>query len=254
MQYKKKLGQNFLVDKNIIEKIIKHFNPKKSDYILEIGPGDGALTKHICDLAKNLIIIEKDADLIDELSMMIANHKKVKLHNADVLRFNFSSIKSKIRVVGNLPYNISTEIIFKLCNIDNVLDMHFMLQKEVVDRMVSKPNNKIYGRLSIMAQTYFNIEKLFDVSENVFKPRPKVKSSFIRLIPKAKIFDDRKHEICFSNIVRSSFEERRKMIRSSLNKYLSEEDFINIGIDSKLRAENLTVNNYLSISRHVKEI
>tara|TARA_Y100000768_G_scaffold140913_1_gene105031 strand:+ start:13790 stop:14554 length:765 start_codon:yes stop_codon:yes gene_type:complete len=254
VQYKKKLGQNFLVDKNIIEKIIKHFNPKKSDYILEIGPGDGALTKHICDLAKNLIIIEKDADLIDELSMMIANHKKVKLHNTDVLRFNFSSIKSKIRVVGNLPYNISTEIIFKLCNIDNVLDMHFMLQKEVVDRMVSKPNNKIYGRLSIMAQTYFNIEKLFDVSENVFKPRPKVKSSFIRLIPKAKIFDDRKHEICFSNIVRSSFEERRKMIRSSLNKYLSEEDFINIGIDSKLRAENLTVNNYLSISRHVKEI
>ena len=254
MQYKKKFGQNFLVDKNIIEKIIKHFNPKKSDYILEIGPGDGALTKHICDLAKNLIIIEKDADLIDELSMMIANHKKVKLHNADVLRFNFSSIKSKIRVVGNLPYNISTEIIFKLCNIDNVLDMHFMLQKEVVDRITSKPDSKVYGRLSVMAQTYFDTKKLFDVSENVFIPRPKVKSSFIRFIPKSRVFDNLKHEMCFFDIVKSAFETRRKMIRSSLNNYLSEKDFANIGIDSKSRAENLTVENYLSISRYVKEI
>ncbi len=254
MHYKKRLGQNFLIDKNIIEKIIGCIHPKKNDHILEIGPGDGALTKHICCLVDNLTIIEKDTNLINEILLITAKHNKVKIHNIDVLKFNFSSIKSNMRIVGNLPYNISTEIIFKLCNIKNITDMHFMLQKEVVERIISKPNNKVYGRLSVMAQTYFMTEKLFDVSENVFMPKPKVKSSFIRLIPKTKVFDDRKHEICFANVVRSSFEARRKMIRSSLSQYLEEEEFINIGIDSKSRAENLTAKDYLSISRYVKKI
>tara|TARA_B100001057_G_C22827532_1_gene942022 strand:- start:502 stop:1266 length:765 start_codon:yes stop_codon:yes gene_type:complete len=254
VRHKKKLGQNFLVDSNIIKKIIKEISPSKNDYMIEIGPGDGALTKYIFTEVKNFIIIEKDSSLIDKLSLMLENHKNIRIHNIDVLKFNFSSVKSKMRVIGNLPYNISTEIIFKLCNVRNITDMHFMLQKEVVDRIVSKPNNKIYGRLSVMAQTYFKTKKLFDVSENVFVPRPKVKSSFIRLVPKAKIFDDCEHEEFFSNIVRSAFETRRKMVRSSLSKYLSEEDFINIGIDSKSRAENLSVKNYLSISRYVKKI
>ena len=254
MRHKRKLGQNFLVDKNIIEKIIKNINPSNKDCVIEIGPGDGALTKYICAKVNNLIIIEKDIDLIDELLLIVKNNKKTKIHNIDVLKFDFSSINSKMRVIGNLPYNISTEIIFKLCNIKNIVDMHFMLQREVVDRIISNANNKVYGRLSVMAQTYFYIKKLFDVSENVFVPKPKVKSSFIRLVPKNSIFDDRKHEIYFSKIVRSAFEARRKMIRSSLSNYLTNEDFITIGIDSEFRAENLTVEDYLSISRHVKEI
>ncbi len=254
MRHKKKLGQNFLVDKNIIEKIIKNINPSNKDCVIEIGPGDGALTKYICAKVNNLIIIEKDIDLIDELLLVVKNNKKTKIYNIDVLKFDFSSINSKMRVIGNLPYNISTEIIFKLCNIKNIVDMHFMLQREVVDRIISNANNKVYGRLSVMAQTYFYIKKLFDVSENVFVPKPKVKSSFIRLVPKNNIFDDRKHEIYFSKIVRSAFEARRKMIRSSLSNYLTNEDFITIGIDSEFRAENLTVEDYLSISRHVKEI
>ncbi len=254
MHHKKKLGQNFLVDNNIIKKIIKRISPSKNDCMIEIGPGDGALTKYIFTEVKNFIIIEKDSSLINKLDTMLEGNKNIKIYNIDVLKFNFSSIKSKMRVIGNLPYNISTEIIFKLCNVRNIMDMHFMLQKEVVDRIVSKPNNKIYGRLSVMAQTYFETKKLFDVSENVFIPKPKVKSSFIRLVPKAKVFDDSEHEKSFSDIVRSAFETRRKMIRSSLNKYLSEKDFINIGIDAKSRAENLSVKNYLSISRYVKKV
>tara|TARA_B100000900_G_C20533806_1_gene697468 strand:+ start:41 stop:805 length:765 start_codon:yes stop_codon:yes gene_type:complete len=254
VRLKKQLGQNFLVDKNIIKKIIKFIKPNKTDSMVEIGPGDGALTKYICSEVDNLMIIEKDPNLIDRLNLLVSNYENTRIHNTDVLKFNFSSIASEMRIIGNLPYNISTEIIFKLCKIQNIIDMHFMLQKEVVDRIISRPNNKVYGRLSVMAQTYFNIKKLFDVSENVFIPRPKVKSSFINLIPKKNIFDDRKHEICFSNIVRSAFEERRKMIRSSLNEYLSDEDFDNIKIDPKSRAENLTVDDYLLISRNVKKI
>ena len=254
MHHKKRLGQNFLIDKNVIEKIIKHIGLSKEDYVLEIGPGDGALTKYITVLVNSLTIIEKDTNLINELSLIVEDPKKLKIYNQDVLKFNFSSIKTKIRIIGNLPYNISTEIIFKLCNLKNVTDMHFMLQKEVVDRIISKPDSKVYGRLSVMAQTYFDTKKLFDVSENVFIPRPKVKSSFIRFIPKSRVFDNLKHEMCFFDIVKSAFETRRKMIRSSLNNYLSEKDFANIGIDSKSRAENLTVENYLSISRYVKEI
>ena len=254
MHHKKRLGQNFLIDRNVIEKIIKHIGLSKEDYVLEIGPGDGALTKYITVLVNSLTIIEKDTNLINELSLIVEEPKKLKIYNQDVLKFNFSSIKTKIRIIGNLPYNISTEIIFKLCNLKNVTDMHFMLQKEVVDRIISKPDSKVYGRLSVMAQTYFDTKKLFDVSENVFIPRPKVKSSFIRFIPKSRVFDNLKHEMCFFDIVKSAFETRRKMIRSSLNNYLSEKDFANIGIDSKSRAENLTVENYLSISRYVKEI
>ena len=254
MHHKKRLGQNFLIDRNVIEKIIKYIGLSKEDYVLEIGPGDGALTKYITVLVNSLTIIEKDTNLINELSLIVEDPKKLKIYNQDVLKFNFSSIKTKIRIIGNLPYNISTEIIFKLCNLKNVTDMHFMLQKEVVDRITSKPDSKVYGRLSVMAQTYFDTKKLFDVSENVFIPRPKVKSSFIRFIPKSRVFDNLKHEMCFFDIVKSAFETRRKMIRSSLNNYLSEKDFANIGIDSKSRAENLTVENYLSISRYVKEI
>ena len=141
-----------------------------------------------------------------------------------------------------------------MCKIDSVIDIHFMLQKEVVDRIVSKPNTKVYGRLSVMTQAYFSPKKLFDISENVFMPKPKVKSSFMRLLPRKSIFKNDKHEEIFYNIVKSSFEGRRKMIRQSLSKYLRIDDYNNINIDPKLRAENLTVNDYLLISKYVCQI
>jgi 16S rRNA (adenine1518-N6/adenine1519-N6)-dimethyltransferase len=251
---KKKLGQHFLVDQNVINKLVRNISPNDKDIIVEIGPGDGAMTKSILPSVKKMYLIEKDTDLLNELVLTLHNYKNSKIINQDILKYDFSIFDNPFRVIGNLPYNISTEIIFKMCKINNIVDMHFMLQKEVVDRMVSKPNSKIYGRLSVMAQAYFKIEKLFDISENVFLPKPKVKSSFIRLLPRKSVFNNDVHEEVFSNVVKSSFEGRRKMIRKSLNKYLNDHDYNNINIDPKLRAENLTVGNYLHISNYVCQI
>ena len=254
MHLKKKLGQHFLVDQNVINKLVRNISPNDKDIIVEIGPGDGAMTKSILPSVKKMYLIEKDTDLLNELVLTLHNYKNSKIINQDILKYDFSIFDNPFRVIGNLPYNISTEIIFKMCKINNIVDMHFMLQKEVVDRMVSKPNSKIYGRLSVMAQAYFKIEKLFDISENVFLPKPKVKSSFIRLLPRKSVFNNDVHEEVFSNVVKSSFEGRRKMIRKSLNKYLNDHDYNNINIDPKLRAENLTVGNYLHISNYVCQI
>jgi 16S rRNA (adenine1518-N6/adenine1519-N6)-dimethyltransferase len=251
---KKKLGQHFLVDQNVINKLVRNISPNDKDIIVEIGPGDGAMTKSILPSVKKMYLIEKDTDLLNELVLTLHKYKNSKIINQDILKYDFSIFDNPFRVIGNLPYNISTEIIFKMCKINNIVDMHFMLQKEVVDRMVSKPNSKIYGRLSVMAQAYFKIEKLFDISENVFLPKPKVKSSFIRLLPRKSVFNNDVHEKVFSNVVKSSFEGRRKMIRKSLNKYLNDNDYNNINIDPKLRAENLTVGNYLHISNYVCQI
>ena len=254
MHFKKKLGQHFLVDQNIINKLIKNISPNEEDFIIEIGPGDGALTKSILPYVKNICLIEKDEGLINDLNFILKNYKSSKVINQDVLEFDFNIFEYPFRIIGNLPYNISTEIIFKMCKVDKIIDIHFMLQKEVVDRIVSKPNTKVYGRLSVMAQAYFNPKKLFDISENVFIPKPKVKSSFLRLLPRKSIFIDNKHEEIFYNIVKSSFEGRRKMIRQSLSKYLNDNDYNNFNINPKLRAENLTVNDYLLISKYVCQI
>jgi 16S rRNA (adenine1518-N6/adenine1519-N6)-dimethyltransferase len=251
---KKKLGQHFLVDQNIINKLVRNISPNRKDIIVEIGPGDGAMTKLIIPFVKKMYLIEKDIDLINELVFILEKYKNSNIINQDILKYDFSIFDDPFRVVGNLPYNISTEIIFKMCKVNNILDMHFMLQKEVVDRMVSIPNSKIYGRLSVMTQAYFITEKLFDISENVFIPKPKVKSSFIRLLPRKSVFNNDMHEEVFSKIVKSAFEGRRKMIRKSLNNYLSDYDYDNIKVNPKLRAENLTVDDYLLISNYVCQI
>ena len=182
MHLKKKLGQHFLVDQNIINKLIKNISPNEEDFIIEIGPGDGALTKSILPYVKNICLIEKDEGLINDLNFILKTYKSSKVINQDVLEFDFNIFECPFRIIGNLPYNISTEIIFKMCKVDKIIDIHFMLQKEVVDRIVSKPNTKVYGRLSVMAQAYFNPKKLFDIDENVFVPKTKVKSSFLRLL------------------------------------------------------------------------
>ena len=254
MHLKKKLGQHFLVDQNIINKLVRNISPNTKDIIVEIGPGDGAMTRLILPYVKKMYLIEKDIDLINGLVFILEKYKNSNVINQDVLKYDFSIFDNPFRVVGNLPYNISTEIIFKMCKINNIVDMHFMLQKEVIDRMVSMPNSKIYGRLSVMTQAYFITEKLFDISENVFLPKPKVKSSFIRLLPRKSVFNNDMHEEVFSNIVRSSFEGRRKMIRKSLSNYLSDDDYDNLNVNPKLRAENLTVDDYLLISNYVCQI
>ena len=144
MHLKKKLGQHFLVDQNIINKLVRNISPNRKDIIVEIGPGDGAMTKLIIPFVKKMYLIEKDIDLINELVFILEKYKNSNIINQDILKYDFSIFDDPFRVVGNLPYNISTEIIFKMCKVNNILDMHFMLQKEVVDRMVSIPNSKIY--------------------------------------------------------------------------------------------------------------
>ena len=193
MYLKKKLGQHFLVDQNIIKKLVRSISPNHLDIMVEIGPGDGAMTKLILPSVKRMYLIEKDLDLVDELAVIIGKYKNSNLIIQDVLKYDFSVLDKPFRVIGNLPYNISTEIIFKMCKINKVEDMHFMLQKEVVDRMISKPNSKVYGRLSVMTQAYFVTKKLFDISKDVFIPKPKVKSSFIRLMPRKRIFKNDMH-------------------------------------------------------------
>jgi len=254
VQYKKNLGQHFLKDQNIVDKLVKYVNPSKDDEIVEIGPGDGVMTKSIISKVKKMILIEKDHDLIENLKNIFSEYDNCSIINLDILKYDLNSLEKPMRVVGNLPYNISTEIIFKMCNCNKVIDMHFMLQKEVVDRIVAESNSKIYGRLSIMAQAYFNVKKLFDISENVFSPKPKVKSSFVRLSAKQYPFYNKLHENIFYNIVKAAFEGRRKMIKSSLKSYLNANDFSVMNLKPNLRAEDLTVNDYIFISDYVQKI
>ena len=254
MHYKKDLGQHFLKDQNIVDKLVRYINPSEYDEVIEIGPGDGVMTKSIISKVKKMILIEKDYDLIHNLKSSFREYENSLILNIDILKYNLDSLDHSVRVIGNLPYNISTEIIFKMCNCTKIIDMHFMLQKEVVDRIVAKSNSKIYGRLSIMAQAYFNVKKLFDISENVFSPKPKVKSSFVRLSARKYPFYNKNHENIFYEIVKSAFEGRRKMIKTSLKSYLSEYDFNAMDLRPNLRAENLTVDDYLFISNYVQKV
>tara|TARA_B110000881_G_scaffold124975_1_gene109760 strand:+ start:545 stop:1306 length:762 start_codon:yes stop_codon:yes gene_type:complete len=251
-KHKKRLGQHFLHDKNIINKIISNLEINIKDTFIEIGPGEGALTTPLLERVENIILIEKDRDLIPILEKKY-NHKKVKIVNQDILKCELSNlIKKNTRIVGNLPYNISTEIIFKLLPFSkDIKDLHFMLQKEVVDRIVAAPGTKIYGRLSVMTQVYFTVKKLFDISPNVFTPKPKVDSAYIRLIPKDYIFDSLMHEQKFRGIVNTVFSARRKMIKTSLKGVMDSQLLQKLLIEPSSRPEVLSVQNYIDISKNV---
>ena len=251
-KHKKRLGQHFLHDKNIINKIINHLEISEQDKFIEIGPGDGALTTPLLERLKDITLIEKDQDLIPILENKYS-HKKVTIINQDILKCELSNlIKKNTRIVGNLPYNISTEIIFRLLPFfKDIKDLHFMLQKEVIDRIVATPGTKIYGRLSIMTQVYFTVKKLFDISPNVFTPKPKVDSAYIRLVPKNYIFDSLMHEKKFKDTVSTVFSTRRKMIKTSLKGIINSQLLQKISIDPSSRPEILSVQNYIDISKNV---
>ena len=252
-KYKKSLGQHFIHDSNIIDKIIKYIKPNESDTFLEIGPGDGALSFPLSTIVKNLIMIEKDSSLISKLNLLLKSSKSIKIINGDILKIKIEDyLINNLRVVGNLPYNISTEILFKFTHLDiTVKDLHFMLQKEVVDRVVAKPKTKQYGRLSIMCQTYFSVESLFDISPNVFFPKPKVWSAYIRLVPKKNIFMSKTHEKKFNFIVNASFISRRKMIKSSLKNLVDLKKLSHVIGDITVRPEELHSEDFIEIARHV---
>ncbi|KPJ67460.1 MAG: rRNA methyltransferase [Coxiella sp. DG_40] len=249
---RKRFGQNFLQDKNIILKIIEAIAPKKTDHIVEIGPGLGALTVQLLPVLKTMDVIELDRDLIPKLQTACRNLGKLNIHQADVLQFDFKKLvknKHLVRVIGNLPYNISTPLIFHLLKqISYIRDMHFMLQKEVAQRLAAKPNRKDYGRLSVMVQYFCGVTELFTVSPHAFYPVPKVDSALVRLVPHKKILLPAKDVSVLEKIVKLAFNQRRKMISNCLKDIVSNEQFRILNIDPKLRPEQLSVGDFVKIS------
>ena len=248
---KKKFGQNFLKDSSIIHAIIQSIQPLQDDLLVEIGPGLGALTKPLLEKTKHLFAIELDRDIVNWMQNQYSKNN-ITIFNEDVLNFNFHQFDKKIRIVGNLPYNISTPILFKCIeDIKIITDLHFMLQKEVVDRMIAAPSSSEYGRLSVMLQYYFAMEHLVHVPKESFDPEPRVESSFVRLIPYDNYPFVAKNIDQFGIIVKEAFSQRRKTIRNTLKNFMNANDFENIDINPQLRAENLSVSDFVKISNYL---
>lgn len=245
---RKRFGQNFLIDQQVIAQIIDAIYPQKNDRIIEIGPGPGALTRPLLQALDHLDVVELDRDIVSKLEKEFPR-EKLTIHSTDALKFDFSVSGSKLRIVGNLPYNISTPLLFHLGQFsEHILDMHFMLQKEVVDRMVGIPSTSDYGRLSVMLQYRFDMEYIFSVPAESFRPIPKVESAIVRMIPRHKSSMIAKDEVLFSQIVSAAFSQRRKTLRNTLRSYLKTDDFISLDIDPGLRAENLSVAKFVAIT------
>lgn len=248
---KKKFGQNFLIDQGIIQSLINAINPQTDDLMVEIGPGLGALTKPLMAQLRHLHVVEIDRDIIQWMQKTY-QADKISIHNSDVLKFDFSKFDEPLRVVGNLPYNISSPILFHLLEqLDHITDMHFMLQKEVVERMVARPSTPEYGRLSVMLQYKLKMEYLLTVPPEAFDPAPKVESAFVRCMPHQTLPYQANDEALFGQIVQAAFSQRRKTIRNTLKNFLNDEDFTQIKIGSQLRAENLSVEDYVTITNYL---
>lgn len=253
---KKHLGQNFLHERGVIEKIVLAIDPQPGDRIVEIGPGQGALTLPLLDRHGALTAIEFDRDLLQPLAAAAQSHGELTLLNADVLDVDFSALadggmpgKGPLRLVGNLPYNLSSPILFHaLDHAAAVRDMHFMLQKEVVERMASGPGSKVYGRLSVMLQAYCRVTPLFKVAPGAFRPAPKVDSAVVRLqpLPPADIgIDD---PVRFAQVVRAAFGQRRKTLRNALSGVLDAAAIEAAGLRPDARAEQLAVADFIHLS------
>ncbi|QDC44547.1 16S rRNA (adenine(1518)-N(6)/adenine(1519)-N(6))-dimethyltransferase RsmA [Methylophilus medardicus] len=248
---KKKFGQNFLIDQAIIQSLINAIHPQADDLMVEIGPGLGAMTQPLIKHLDHLHVVEIDRDIIQWMQSFYPP-QKITIHNSDVLKFDFSHIGERIRVVGNLPYNISSPILFKLLeNTAQIIDMHFMLQKEVVERMVAAPSTSEYGRLSVMLQYRLHMEYMVTVPPEAFDPAPKVESAFVRCVPHARLPYPAADEALFAKVVTAAFGQRRKTLRNTLKGLLDDAGFSAINIDSQSRAENLGVAEFVAISNYL---
>jgi 16S rRNA (adenine1518-N6/adenine1519-N6)-dimethyltransferase len=245
---RKRFGQNFLVDRNYIRKIADSISAKPGDHIVEIGPGQAALTRELIRDCGSIDAVEIDRDLVARLANEF-DPAQLRLHQADALEFDFTSLPSPLRIVGNLPYNISTPILFRLCELESrISDMTFMLQKEVVDRMAALGGEDARGRLSIMLQYRFKIEKQFDVPPSAFKPVPAVESSIVRLTPLGEQRLRPIDETFFAQLVTQAFTQRRKMLRKSLGQWITADGFAATNINPQARAEELTTAQFVALS------
>lgn len=248
---RKRFGQNFLHDDYVIQQIVAAIAPQKNQTLVEIGPGQGAITRLLVESCQSLHVIEIDRDLAAYLQKHFSQHAHFHLHNVDALRFNFCDLAAgeKLRLVGNLPYNISTPLIFHILeDIDCIEDMHFMLQKEVVQRMAASPGGRDYGRLSIMTQYFCQVEAVLDVRPESFKPVPKVDSSIVRLSPHLKRPVSVENFRDFSQLVTQAFSMRRKTLRNALKKILTEEQIKRCEVDPTLRPEVIDIEAYARLS------
>jgi len=250
-QARKRFGQNFLHDPGVIEQIIRAINPKPDDAIVEIGPGLGALTEEILAVNPKLQVVELDRDLIPVLHTKFFNYPEFRIHEADALKFDFSQlmVDRPLRIIGNLPYNISTPLIFHLLSQAGVVqDMHFMLQKEVVQRMAAVPGDNNYGRLGIMTQYFCKVQPLFEVGPGAFRPAPKVDSAIVRLVPHATLPHPAMDLATLQAVVRTAFNARRKTLRKALGGLVTAEQLQSLGINDGLRPENLGLADYVAIA------
>ncbi len=248
---RKRFGQNFLVDRGIINAIVSAVGPQPSDVIVEIGPGLGAITEPLMARLDHLHVVEIDRDLIARLKKQ-HSPERLSIHEGDVLAFDFACIGQKLRIVGNLPYNISTPLLFHLASYAGIVhDMHFMLQKEVVDRMVAEPGDSDFSRISVMLQYHFYIENLIDVPPESFDPPPKVQSAVVRLIPKVPAELRAKNMEKLAFVVQMAFSQRRKMLRNTLKSLLDEAAFAELEIKPNSRAEDLSVDDYVRIANYL---
>ena len=249
---RKRFGQNFLRDAHFVRACIEAIRPQAGDTLVEIGPGLGALTRPLLAQVPHLHVVEIDRDLIARLHAEFPP-ERMTIHAGDALQFDFSRIGVRLRIAGNLPYNISTPLLFHLAEFaGQIRDMHFMLQKEVVARMVAAPSTSAYGRLSVMLQYRFQILHLFDVPPQAFHPAPKITSSFVRLLPLHPLPYIAQDPAIFAKIVAAAFSTRRKTLRNTLKTHLSDQDFAALGIDAGLRAENLGVADFVRIANFVQ--
>jgi len=248
---RKRFGQHFLHDAGVIARLLAAIRPEPNDQLVEIGPGEGALTAPLLERVPRLEVIEIDRDLAARLRSAYPTERLI-VHEADALSFDFGRLPAGLRIVGNLPYNVSTPLLFHLAGfVDRVRDMHFMLQREVVERMVARPSTSAYGRLSVMLQTRFRVEKLFRVAPGAFRPPPKVESAVVRLTPlgpaaRAVVDFGR-----LSKLVAGAFSARRKKLKNALP--LDAAEFAALGLDPNLRPENLSPDDYVRVARFVTE-
>ena len=248
---RKRFGQNFLVDRGIVDAIVAAVRPQSGDQVVEIGPGLGALTEPLLAQVDHLHVVEIDRDLIARLKKKHPP-ERLTVHEGDALAFDFAGIGQRLKVVGNLPYNISTPLLFHLANYaDCVVDMHFMLQKEVVERMVAEPGDADFGRLSVMLQYRFWMEWLIDVPPESFDPPPKVDSAVVRLIPKPAGELRARDPERLASVVLAAFAQRRKMLRNTLKGVLDDAGFAALGIAPTLRPEDVPMDDYVRIANYL---
>lgn len=247
-QARKRFGQNFLVDAAVVESIVRAIAPQKTENMVEIGPGLSALTAPLLERLERLSVIEIDRDLAQRLRDRFSS-ERLNIIEGDALEIDFAQFGDKLRIVGNLPYNISSPLLFALVSCaEHVVDQHFMLQREVVDRMVARAGESDYSRLSVMLQYRYRIQKLFDVSPEAFDPPPRVTSSIVRMIPLGAERLRAQSDALFARVVQRAFSQRRKMLRGVLSEWTSMIPWEELGIEPTWRAEQVSVAGFIGIT------